>query len=240
MKTQEILSIVALSLLGLCLLCGLAKMAMKKDSAKKNCDKACSMAVFAAVVLLAISQLIGETDGYEEPSSTPASTPSPGVIYCSDGGGDDPDYCYSGGWTGGPGGDPSPHKGWNKISCTFACMDYANQKTCGGSKSGKYCEKDSDCGDGTVKCKYKLPNPEDRVNICKKNFRLDDWSHGPKGASGGCTTDSEALKKPWGPPAGGGQAHYNVCRTCPTTSDFAGEFQCIGPPEPGVPVAPCS
>ena len=72
MKTQEILSIVALSLLGLCLLCGLAKMAMKKDSAKKNCDKACSMAVFATVVLLAISQLIGETDGYEEPSSTPA------------------------------------------------------------------------------------------------------------------------------------------------------------------------
>jgi hypothetical protein len=64
MKTQEILSIIALSLLGLCLLCGLAKMAMKKDSAKKNCDKACSMAVFAAVVLLAISQLIGETDGY--------------------------------------------------------------------------------------------------------------------------------------------------------------------------------
>ena len=64
MNTQEILSIVALSLLGLCLLCGLAKMAMKGDSAKKNCDKACSMAVFAAVVLLAISQLIGETDGY--------------------------------------------------------------------------------------------------------------------------------------------------------------------------------
>ena len=64
MKTQEILSIVALSLLGLCLLCGLAKMAMRGDSAKKNCDKACSMAVFAAVVLLAISQLIGETDGY--------------------------------------------------------------------------------------------------------------------------------------------------------------------------------
>ena len=59
MNTQEILSIVALSLLGLCLLCGLAKMAMKGDSAKKNCDKACSMAVFAAVVLLAISQLIG-------------------------------------------------------------------------------------------------------------------------------------------------------------------------------------
>ena len=64
MKTQEILSIVALSLLGLCLLCGLAKMAMKKDSAKKNCDKACSMAVFAAVVLIGVSQLIGETEKY--------------------------------------------------------------------------------------------------------------------------------------------------------------------------------
>jgi len=70
MNTQEILSIVALSLLGLCLLCGLAKMAMRGDSAKKNCDKACSMAVFAAVVLLAISQLIGETDGYLETSSS--------------------------------------------------------------------------------------------------------------------------------------------------------------------------
>ena len=64
MNTQEILSIVALSLLGLCLLCGLAKMAMRGDSAKKNCDKACSMAVFATVVLLAISQLIGETEAF--------------------------------------------------------------------------------------------------------------------------------------------------------------------------------
>ena len=57
MKTQEILSIVALSLLGLCLLCGLAKMAMKKDSAKKNCDKACVLAVFAAVALVGVSQM---------------------------------------------------------------------------------------------------------------------------------------------------------------------------------------
>ncbi len=64
MKTQEILSIVALSLLGLCLLCGLAKMAMKKDSAKKNCDKACSMAVFTALTLLTVSQLIGEKEKY--------------------------------------------------------------------------------------------------------------------------------------------------------------------------------
>jgi hypothetical protein len=64
MNTQEILSIVAISLLGLCLLCGLAKMAMKGDSAKKNCDKACSMAVFAAVALVGVSQLLTETEKY--------------------------------------------------------------------------------------------------------------------------------------------------------------------------------
>ena len=64
MKTQEILSIVALSLLGLCFLCGLAKMAMKKDSDKKNCDKACSMAIFAAAALVGVSQLLTETEKY--------------------------------------------------------------------------------------------------------------------------------------------------------------------------------
>ena len=64
MKTQEILSIVALALLGLCFLCGLAKMAMKKDSDKKNCDKACSMAIFAAVALVGVSQLLTETEKF--------------------------------------------------------------------------------------------------------------------------------------------------------------------------------
>ena len=68
MKTQEILSIVALSLLGLCFLCGLAKMAMKKDSDKKNCDKACSMAIFAAVALVGVSQLLTETEKYADPA----------------------------------------------------------------------------------------------------------------------------------------------------------------------------
>ena len=58
MRTQEILSITALSALGLCLLCGLAKMAMKSNEAKKSCDKACGMLVFAAVVLVAVSQLL--------------------------------------------------------------------------------------------------------------------------------------------------------------------------------------
>ena len=70
MKTQEILSIVALGLLGVCLLCGLAKMTMKGDKAKKSCDHVCSLSFFVAVVLLGVSQLIKENkDGYTASSS---------------------------------------------------------------------------------------------------------------------------------------------------------------------------
>jgi len=60
MKTREILSIVALAALGLCLLCGLAKMAMKNPKAKQSCDHACSLLVFVAVVLVGVSQLLEE------------------------------------------------------------------------------------------------------------------------------------------------------------------------------------
>jgi len=55
MKTQEILTIIALSALGLCLLCGLAKMAMK------NPKKRCGALFFVAVALMAVGQLLGET-----------------------------------------------------------------------------------------------------------------------------------------------------------------------------------
>ena len=66
MKTREILSIVALAALGLCLLCGLAKMAMKGPKAKQSCDHACSLLVFVAVVLVGVSQLLKENnDGYK-------------------------------------------------------------------------------------------------------------------------------------------------------------------------------
>ena len=61
MKTREILSIVALAALGLCLLCGLAKMAMKKPQAKQACNKACSLLVFVGLTLIGVSQLLGET-----------------------------------------------------------------------------------------------------------------------------------------------------------------------------------
>ena len=61
MNTKEILTIIALAALGLCLLCSLAKAAMKKgDKGKKHCDKACGAFVFLAIILLAVSQLLGE------------------------------------------------------------------------------------------------------------------------------------------------------------------------------------
>ena len=62
MQTREILSIVALAALGLCLLCGLAKMAMKNPKAKQSCDHACSLLVFVAVVLVGVSQLLKENN----------------------------------------------------------------------------------------------------------------------------------------------------------------------------------
>ena len=72
MKTQEILTIVSLSSLGLCLLCGLAKMAMKNSKKRGDCDKACGALFFVAVALLAVGQLLGEThttSGFEMDSS---------------------------------------------------------------------------------------------------------------------------------------------------------------------------
>jgi hypothetical protein len=80
MSTKEILTIIALVSLGLCLLCSLAKMAMKKgDKGTKHCDKVCGAFVFLAIVLLAVGQLLGEgTEKYEyAPTPTPTPTPYP-------------------------------------------------------------------------------------------------------------------------------------------------------------------
>ena len=75
MNAKEILTIVALAALGLCLLCSLAKSAMKKgDKSKKHCDKACGAFVFLAIILLAVSQLLGrEKEKYD---STDGCLPS--------------------------------------------------------------------------------------------------------------------------------------------------------------------
>ena len=66
MNTKEILTIIALVSLGMCLLCSLAKMAMKKgDKGKKHCDKACGAFVFLAIILLAVSQLLDDPEKYD-------------------------------------------------------------------------------------------------------------------------------------------------------------------------------
>jgi len=72
MQTKEILSIISLSLLGLCLLTALAKMSMKKDKDKKNCDMMCSLMLFIAAALIGISQLMSETstDNFEPNNAT--------------------------------------------------------------------------------------------------------------------------------------------------------------------------
>ena len=63
MKTKEILSIAALVAIALCLICGVAKTAMKSPKQKQSCDTACSLLVFVAVVLVGISQLLDEGVG---------------------------------------------------------------------------------------------------------------------------------------------------------------------------------
>ena len=57
-NSQEILTIIALCALGLCVLVGLFKLAVKSDKQKQQCDKACSALVFIAIALLAISPLL--------------------------------------------------------------------------------------------------------------------------------------------------------------------------------------
>jgi hypothetical protein len=58
---KNTLTIIALSLLGLCLFVGLAKNAKNSSTKhKKWCDIICSISVFSAVVLIAVVQLLGE------------------------------------------------------------------------------------------------------------------------------------------------------------------------------------
>ena len=58
MGSKEILTIIGLIFLGLCFLCGLAKMGMKDAKRKSNCDKACGAFVFLGVALIAVSSVL--------------------------------------------------------------------------------------------------------------------------------------------------------------------------------------
>ena len=63
MRTH-VLRIIAISLLGVCLLCSLAKMGMKNENSKKTCDNACGMLMFVALALIGVSQLNDEEENY--------------------------------------------------------------------------------------------------------------------------------------------------------------------------------
>jgi hypothetical protein len=92
MKKCGIISIVALSFLGVSLVCGVVKMNTKKDNIKKNC--LCMISVFVALVLLGVSQLVKET--YKSAKGSPPggqqsveksfedTSESPSVAACKD------------------------------------------------------------------------------------------------------------------------------------------------------------
>ena len=81
MNTKEILTIIALSTIGLCLICGLSKMSMKSDNAKKSCDNACNLLFFISIVLIGASQLLNNPEKYGG-SKCQFPTPSPVMTSC--------------------------------------------------------------------------------------------------------------------------------------------------------------
>ena len=91
MRTH-VLRIIAISLLGVCLLCSLAKMGMKNENSKKTCDNACGMLMFVALALIGVSQLNDEEENY-------GTGPGPGLRpgkKCGPAG-----SCWNGTWAGG-------------------------------------------------------------------------------------------------------------------------------------------
>ena len=84
MKNKEILSIAALAALGLCLLLGLSRMAMKKDSNKEMVDRFSSLFVFIAIVLLSVSQLLNEKQHYVQETEEPTSWKADSYNYDKD------------------------------------------------------------------------------------------------------------------------------------------------------------
>ena len=85
MSDSEILSITALSALGICLLVGLAKMAMKKQGHQETCDKVCGSLIFLAVVLMGVSQLLGEVSNFEDTKSCSGTCPNSTSCICPPG-----------------------------------------------------------------------------------------------------------------------------------------------------------
>ena len=169
MNTREILSIVALAALGLCLLCGLAKMAMKGPKAKQSCDHACSLLVFVAVVLVGVSQLL-EEEGYKE-LDLPYWEPGVGALpwtFSGEGkmkkkkmsmglGDKHPPKPAGGTCTPGPDGDPCCGTGsigplGRTVGCCVAADGTVTRTPCCPSHGDEQCPDGGVCTGGTYGC----------------------------------------------------------------------------------------
>ena len=153
MKTREILSIVALAALGLCLLCGLAKMTMKNENSKKTCDNACGILMFVALALIGVSQLIDETEKYKKIASCKK--------FCNDDNDCDGSYCMNS-----PEDKPTSRTDPG-VKGRFCC--FGSETLCSASGKGCDCDcKNPACGfdsqhDGGVRCD---PNTQEGRDRC--------------------------------------------------------------------------
>ena len=75
MRTH-VLRIIAINLLGVCLLCCLTKMAMKNENSRKTCDNACGVLIFIALALIGVSQIHDDNEKYDSADGCLPSPPS--------------------------------------------------------------------------------------------------------------------------------------------------------------------
>jgi len=75
MKTKEILTIIAISSLGLSVICSLVGMVLKKGN--DIYGKACNTFIFLSIVLLTVSQMVGEQEIYSDTSNLPVTSTEP-------------------------------------------------------------------------------------------------------------------------------------------------------------------
>lgn len=141
MKTPEILTIIALSVLGLGLLSGLAGGASKNAKTKEKLNQICSLLFFLAVVLIAVGQLLTE-DGFKLDPCPPCTTDDDckmwGAGTCQD------DCCIL-----------MNNSALTSVPCMSPC-DPKDSRACEVLRSYKCCETESGgcCVPKTQKCPY--------------------------------------------------------------------------------------
>ena len=193
MTSRETLSIITLSLLGLCLLCGLAKIITKNLGVKKNSDEICMMPVFVDVVLLGVIQLVNKEKYKPVKGSPPGeqqsveksfedATENPSVADCKDTCPVSEQLEDAMCWA-----VPGSELGLGE-ACETAFF-YA-EEACEGLCDKLACEKDSDCGkkdslgmvtdhcndNGMCQYTYTAAECSAKENECKKLYGYNSLS----------------------------------------------------------------